>query len=287
MVSTAFLLIIVSAFFHATWNMLVKYSNDKVAYNVHIQVATAVFISLYTIIFHSDALYYHQSTVIYALLSSFFFALYQHFTAVSYKYADVSMVYPITTSSPLFIVIWAYFILDERVSVYGVIGIILVLAGCYIMNITKSKGDKNGFYGILIAFLAAFLYSFGAMADKMGVGTVNTNLYIMLMADFMSLYSILFTTFSHRKARILHKKIKLSIQWKLVILGGLAMGASTVTYRLGLIDMQISYASALRQLSSFFGVLMGLFLLKESYGMQRIIGSIVIVAGIILIRLNL
>ena len=28
-----------------------KYSNDKVAYNVHIQISTAVFISLYTIIF--------------------------------------------------------------------------------------------------------------------------------------------------------------------------------------------------------------------------------------------
>ena len=159
MVSTAFLFIIVSALFHATWNMFVKYSNDKVAYNVHIQISTAVFISLYTIIFHPDALYYHQSTFIYALLSSFFFSLYQHFTAVSYKYADVSMVYPITTSSPLFIVIWAYFILDEKVSAFGVLGIILVLAGCYIMNITKRKGDKNGLYGILIALLAAFLYS--------------------------------------------------------------------------------------------------------------------------------
>ena len=65
------------------------------------------------------------------------------------------------------------------------------------------------------------------------------------------------------------------------------MAASTVTYRLALIDMQISYASALRQLSSLFGVLMGIFFLKESYGKQRIIGGIVIVAGIMLIRLNL
>ena len=65
------------------------------------------------------------------------------------------------------------------------------------------------------------------------------------------------------------------------------MSASTITYRLGLIDMQISYSSALRQLSSLFGVLMGLFFLKESYGLQRIVGSMVIVAGIMLIRLNM
>lgn len=285
--SYAFALIVVSAVFHAVWNLLVKTSDDKVAYNVHIQVATAVFITSYTVFFFPDAFYFHKPTFIYALLSSFFFALYQHFTAVSYKYADVSLVYPITTSSPFFIMIWAYFILDERVTPLGILGIVLVLSGCYIMNITKGKGNKSGMYGILIAFLAAFLYSFGAMADKMGVASVNTHLYIMLMADFMSFYSVMFTIISHRKSVTLHKKVHVPVQWKLVILGGFAMAASTVTYRLGLIDMQISYASALRQLSSLFGVLMGIFFLKESYGKQRIIGGIVIVAGIMLIRLNL
>lgn len=285
--SYAFALIVVSAVFHAVWNLLVKTSDDKVAYNVHIQVATAVFITSYTVFFYPDAFYFHKPTFIYALLSSFFFALYQHFTAVSYKYADVSLVYPITTSSPFFIMIWAYFILDERVTLFGILGIILVLAGCYIMNITKGKGNKSGMYGILIAFLAAFLYSFGAMADKMGVASVNTHLYIMLMADFMSFYSVMFTIISHRKSVTLHRKVHVPVQWKLVILGGFAMAASTVTYRLALIDMQISYASALRQLSSLFGVLMGIFFLKESYGKQRIIGGIVIVAGIMLIRLNL
>ena len=119
--SYAFALIVVSAVFHAVWNLLVKTSDDKVAYNVHIQVATAVFITSYTVLFYPDAFYFHKLTFIYALLSSFFFALYQHFTAVSYKYADVSMVYPITTSSPFFIMIWAYFILDERVTLFGIL----------------------------------------------------------------------------------------------------------------------------------------------------------------------
>ena len=273
--SYAFALIVVSAVFHAVWNLLVKTSDDKVAYNVHIQVATAVFITSYTVFFFPDAFYFHKPTFIYALLSSFFFALYQHFTAVSYKYADVSMVYPITTSSPFFIMIWAYFILDERVTPLGILGIVLVLSGCYIMNITKGKGNKSGMYGILIAF------------HKMGVASVNTHLYIMLMADFMSFYSVMFTIISHRKSVTLHRKVHVPVQWKLVILGGFAMAASTVTYRLALIDMQISYASALRQLSSLFGVLMGIFFLKESYGKQRIIGGIVIVAGIMLIRLNM
>lgn len=73
--SIAFLLIIVSALFHAVWNMLVKISDDKVMYNVHIQISTAFFISLYTAIFHPEAFYIHKDTILYALLSSFFFSL--------------------------------------------------------------------------------------------------------------------------------------------------------------------------------------------------------------------
>ena len=58
--SYAFALIVVSAVFHAVWNLLVKTSDDKVAYNVHIQVATAVFITSYTVFFFPDAFYFHK-----------------------------------------------------------------------------------------------------------------------------------------------------------------------------------------------------------------------------------
>ncbi len=285
--SAAFLLILLSAFFHALWNALLKASDDKVAYVFYLRIATAFFITLYTALFHTDAFYIHKPTIIYALLSSFFFFLYQHFAAVSYKYADVSMVYPITTSSPLFIILWAYLFLDEKVSFLGVSGVVLIFAGCYIMNITRGKGNKKGLYGILLAFTAAFLYSFGAVADKLGVGTVNPDLYIMLMADFILMYSLIFTVMTHRKGRSLHKVLKTKLQWELLIAGGLAMAASTVTYRIGLIDMQVSYAAAIRELSSLFGVLMGIFFLKESYGPQRIVGSVVIITGIILINFGI
>ncbi len=285
--TTAFILVLLSAFFHAGWNAFLKASNDKVTYVFYLRIATAVFITLYTAVFHMQDFYFHKPTIIYALLSSFFFFFYQHFAAVSYKYADVSMVYPITTSSPLFIVLWAYIFLDEKVTVLGITGVILILAGCYIMNATRGQGNKKGLYGILLAFLAAFLYSFGAVSDKLGVDTVNSNLYIMLMADFILMYSIIFTVITHRKAVSFHKMVKKPIQWNYVILGGIAMAASTVTYRLGLVDMQVSYAAALRQLSALFGVLMGIFFLKESYGLKRIIGSIVIISGIILIGMGI
>lgn len=282
-----FLLIIVSAIFHASWNFFVKYSKEKVSFNIYIQIVCAIAIILYTAIFHPYSFFYDKNTVLFALASAFFFSLYQHFTALSYKYGDVSMVYPITTSSPFFIIIWAHFLLGEKIGLMGLAGIILILIGCYIMNITKGSG-KKGSYGIILAIIAAFVYSFGAMADKMGVGTVNTPLYILLFPTFMVIYSLSFSFISHRKGGKLHTHVKkFPKEWKLILLGGIAMAASTVTYRYGLIDIEVSYASALRQISSLFGVLLGIFFLKESYGIQRIIGSIVIITGVALIRFGM
>lgn len=278
--ATSFSLIILSAFFHSSWNILVKSAKNKHSFTVHIHIAATIFMTIVLLLFYREAIYFDKVTVLFALCSAFFFSLYQVFVAEAYKCADVSMVYPITTSSPLFIIVWAYFLLGEKISLVGFLGVILTIAGCYIMNMTKGS-NKTAFRGIIIAGLAALFYSFGAMADKMGVTSVNTILYIYLMTFFMTIFTSTFVGIAH----LYTKKSK--IEWKLVILGGLALASSTIFYRLGLIDIPIAYATSLRQISAFFGLLMGIILFKESYGIKRAIGCVVIISGIVLIRLGI
>ncbi len=276
----SFSLIIFSAFFHSLWNILLKNAANKHSFTVQIHFAASVIMTVILALFFPEAFRFDKATVIFALCSAFFFSFYQIFVAEAYKCADVSMVYPITTSSPLFIIIWAYILLDERITPAGFCGVMLIISGCYIMNMTKGS-NKLAFRGILMAVLAALFYSFGAMADKMGVTSVNTMLYIYLMTVFMTVFTGFFVGIAH-----IHTK-RAKIQWKLVILGGMALLGSTTFYRLGLVDMQIAYATSLRQVSSFFGLLMGIFFFKESYGLKRAVGCAVIISGIVLIRLGM
>lgn len=276
----SFSLIILSAFFHSSWNILLKNAINKHSFTVQIHFAASVMMTVILAVFFPEAFRFDKVTVIFAICSAFFFSFYQIFVAEAYKCADVSMVYPITTSSPLFIIVWAYFLLGERMTLAGFCGIILILSGCYIMNMTKGS-NKLAFKGILMAVLAALFYSFGAMADKMGVTSVNTLLYIYLMTVFMTFFIAFFVGISPMRSKLAQ------VQWKLVTLGGLALLGSTVCYRLGLINMQIAYATSLRQVSSFFGLLMGIFFFKESYGIKRAIGCAVIISGIVLIRLGI
>ncbi|TYB32945.1 MAG: EamA family transporter, partial [Flexistipes sinusarabici] len=51
--------------------------------------------------------------------------------------------------------------------------------------------------------------------------------------------------------------------------------------------VQVSYATALRQVNALFGVLLGVLFLKEKFSYKRLAGSIVIVIGVLIIRANL
>lgn len=259
---------------------MLKIAKDKHAFSLHIHVAASAYMTVAMVIFFPESLRFHPSTFVFALLSSFFFSLYQTSVAEAYRFADVSMVYPITTSSPLFIVIWAQIFLGEKISFAGLSGIILIIIGCSIMNMTRG-GNKSAARGVIFAILAALFYSFGAMFDKLGVDSVDTILYIYLMTVFMSV-------FLYPLELIMNRKLKKSkVEWKLVLVGGFVLMASTAFYRFGLIDMQISYAAALRQVSSFFGLIMGIIFFKETYGLKRALGCAVILAGIVLIRLGI
>ncbi len=276
----SFSLIILSAFFHSSWNILIKSAKNKHSFTVHIHIAATIFMTIVLVAFFREAIYFDKVTVLFALCSAFFFSLYQISVAEAYRLADVSMVYPITTSSPLFIIVWAYFLLGEKISLIGFIGVIFTIAGCYIMNMTKG-GSKTALRGIIVAGLAALFYSFGAMADKMGVTSVNTILYIYLMTFFSTIFTSLFVGITHMNMK------RAKIEWKLVILGGITLACSTIFYRLGLVDIPIAYATSLRQISAFFGLLMGIILFKESYGLKRALGCVVIISGIILIRFGI
>ncbi len=281
---SSFLLVVISAVFHAGWNLALKFSKDKVVYSVHIQVIAPILFTPVVLIWYPESLTFHKSTLIFAFASAFFFALYQVLVAVAYKYADVSMVYPITTSSPLFIVVWAYFILHEHITLGGVIGIVLIIGGGYVMNLTRGT-NATATKGVIFAIMSALFYSFGALLDKMGVNSVDTVLYIYAMLIFMAFFSYLLSFVVERKhkAKNEHKPT----EWKLTIIGGVAIALSTVTYRLGLEGMQVSYATSLRQISAIFGVAIGIIFLKEYAGGKRIIGALIICAGIVLIRLGM
>jgi len=233
------------------------------------------------IVFFREYMFFDLWAVLLAFFAALFFTGYHLFLSTSYRYADASMVYPVTTSSPIWVAIWAAIFLHEQITLLGLLGIIITLIGVLIINSSKTsvlKLDK----GIVFAFISAFFYSVGAIVDKLGVGVGNFILYVYSLTFFMTFFIYLY---SARRFTNHLEHFKINIRY--LFAGSLILFLSFFVYRLGLIFVPVSYATALRQVNALFGVLLGVLFLKEKFSYKRLAGSIVIIIGVLIIRANI
>ncbi len=153
---TGFIFIILSALSHSLWNILLKKSENKYAFNFYMHLVNISFFTILYPIFFSKYLYIDYQVVFSAFIAALFFTGYHLAVSTSYRYADVSLVYPITTSSPFFILVWAVLFLKEELSFIGVAGIIVTIIGTILLNKVKGGEGLKLSKGVGYAFLAAF-----------------------------------------------------------------------------------------------------------------------------------
>jgi len=209
-------------------------------------------------------------------------------TGKALERGDLSLVYPLSRSNPVFIPIWAALFLGERLPPLGLMGIAVTCVGVYtvgleaislkaILSPIRSLNTRPSQLALLIALLA----SVGACIDKVGIGSVWPFAYVFLLFVIMVvLYSVY----------ILATKGGQTIgrEWQAnrrsVLLGGL-LGTSYVLTLLAMTTSAVSYVISARQVSVVVGTVLGVWLLKERYGAIRIASSLLICAGVVMIGL--
>ena len=72
-----------------------------------------------------------------------------------------------------------------------------------------------------------------------------------------------------------------------VMFAGVVVFASFISYRYGLTMVNLSYASAIRQVSTLFGAVMGVIFFKEKFTVNRLLGTIAILVGIVMIKIGM
>ena len=271
-------LILISALMHALWNFFLKKSPDKHKFNYQMHILNVILMTISYPILFRKYLFLDLRPFFYGFLAGIFFSAYHLFLSKSYSTEDVSKVYPITTSSPIFVTIMAVIFLGEKISLLGFLGIITVIVGILILNI-NSIGKITFTKGFSYAVLSSIAYSFGAIIEKTGVGKGNIFLYIYSVTLFMSIFLFIYS----KKKSTGHLRFALE-NIKLLIPASIVLFLSVVTYRFGLENINVSYATSIRQINALFGVIIGILLLKEPIELKRIIGAITIIIGIFFIK---
>jgi drug/metabolite transporter (DMT)-like permease len=284
----AFILIAFSGIMHALYNLLIKQSRNKTVFIWWMFCcSTCLFTALMPFLPGS----FPRPDVNIALLAAsgaFCFVLYHLFTGRAYQSGDLSLTYPLTQTSMIYVPVWGVVLLSERLSQIGLLGILVVLAGGYLLQMRRvTMQELLRPLGSLVeppvqaALAAGFVYSLGAIVDKIGV-TSYPPLYFtyLLVVSMLALMTLNILRPCYRS--------KVISEWRdnrrLILIGGPLMMASFISFRYGLALSPMSYAVPVRQASIVAGVLIGVLILGESCGRIRFIASLLILAGICLIR---
>ena len=266
-----FIIIIFSAMCHAVWSAIIKSSSNPLS----LMGITSI---LELLIFLPLTFYVPLPSVeIWYLLFAtiFIHVLYRLNVIYSYKFGDLSFVYPIARGgSSLLIAIISILFLQNSINFFGFLGVIIVCIGLFLISFSsKIKFNKPAFF--LAVSTAIFITTY-TLIDGIGVrSSENAFSYIFWLIALNGVPILIISIFSKNGLR---KKKSYSIK------KGISAGIfATLSYALVVWSMQfieIAYVSGIREISIVFATIIGMLFLSEKYASKRILPSILIALGI-------
>ena len=275
----SFFLVLCAAFFHALWNSLVK-SNDKKAYIVFL-------ISLAHFIFGIILVLYSQTPSLgawpYLILSTVVHTFYLYFLYQSYKWGDLSFVYPLMRGvAPLLVTLGAFLFIGELPLGNGLIGIIFICGGLITLSLF-SLFNSLSYKALNFALLAGFCIASYSLLD--GIGAREGNSPLGYIGWLFILEGICGMIIFWRIA----KATDYSLDMNTFLYGSLGGSLSCLAYAI-IISVKVytplGIVSSLRETSVIFGSILGLIIFRERPWHLRIIAAMAVTVGLMFIAFS-
>lgn len=203
------------------------------------------------------------------------------------KNSDLSQTVPLLTFTPVFLLITSPIIVGEFPTLLGMIGILLIFSGSYLLNIgEKQKGILMPFKllikdkGAKLMFLVAFIWSITSNFDKMGVKN-SSPLFWAISANFF--VTVLLFILLLVKAK--NNLNQITANLKILSLIGLCT-ALTLIFQMQAINLAlVAYVISIKRTSAIFSVFFGHFIFKEKSLKERLLGASIMILGVLCISL--
>ena len=191
---------------------------------------------------------------------------------------DINKVVPVDKSSVILTMLLAFLFLQEPITPFGGIGVVLIAAGTFLMiekkDVKQKEGQKKSWF--LYAAGSAIFASLTSILGKIGISGVESNLgtairtaVVLLMAWVM-----VFVAGKAGEVRKIPKK-----ELGFICLSGIATGASWLCYYRALQDGLASIVVPIDKLSILVTVAFSYFVFHERLSKKSAIGLVLIVAG--------
>jgi len=272
--SIVFLLILFAALCHAGWSTIVKHHKSFSIMGMTCSVEIIVFTPLvFFVPFPPLEIWY------FIIASVILHGFYRLSVIYSYKFGDLSFVYPIARGgSSLLIVILTLIIIQEHISLLGFVGISTVCIGIFL--ISYSKNLKFNFSAFILAASTALLIAIYTIVDGVGVRlSENKFSYLFWLLLLNGIPLLLISIFSK-------EKLLSNLNTKIISWGIPAGILAILSYGIVVWSMQhleIAYVSSIRETSIVLATIMGFIILKEKKAKGRILPAVLVVIGITIV----
>ena len=278
------IMVLLSAVMHALRNFFNKRALDKQAFAWWFEVFGLLFFTpVFVFVFIREGLSISISPA-FILLSGIVHFIYWLFLTMALEKGDLSLVYPITRSSPALVLIFSVTLLNENISILGILGILLVVFGVYtihmtrfdISELTKPFRSIVNNRAIQFAFLTLGAVAAYSLIDKIAVSRMNP-VALAYLVPWITIGLLTIYLLKVKTKGVLKKEWK--AHKKSILICGVLSIFGYFLILLAFTVERVSYIVGLRQLSIVFAVLLGGHFLKEKNRLIRVTSSVIIFLG--------
>ncbi len=199
---------------------------------------------------------------------------------------DISVVMPMLSFTPVFLLVTSPLIVGEFPNGYGVAGVLLVVLGSYVLHL---DGKKDFFAplksivtqkGTRLMLFVAFIFSFSSNFDKVAIENSSVMQHIVFANIFLfSSFSIinLFKK-NHLKLRDKNREGK-----KNLLIISLFTSSMFIFHLFAISMTLVVYVIALKRLSGLIAVILGKVFFNEPNIGTRLTGAVIMSTGVFMI----
>ncbi len=203
------------------------------------------------------------------------------------KASPLSITTPFLGLTPLFIIGTSFIILGELPDKSGFAGILLIACGAYFLNIRQARiglfgplravvNERGSMYMVIVAAIYSVTAILGKICAQSSSPVFFGVIYVIITP--LVLFPIVYNVTEKNS-------IKQAYTNPNFILLGLFYGLMIVCHLQAIVLVEASYMIAVKRTSLLFSIVYGKLIFKETGFSERLIGGLLMIAGIVFITL--
>jgi len=275
------LLVLSSGLTHALWNLFTKRSIQKSVFLWCIHSVTLIFL-MPSFLMEMSKLTLSLNVYGLMLLSMTIQGCYITLLSKAYTHGEMSQVYPFMRGlGAMLTSLCSLVLFHEQLSPAGYAGLCIIIFSLFALSGIKFRGPSGlNRKALTYACLVGLCISGYTLTDKAILDAGVSPIALIQLSNISYFIALVIPVMLSRQL-----KQEWSVNWRTILIGSILAPGSYLLFLFAMRLTPLAHIAPIREISTVFGTVLGIIVLREQQGWRRIAMSMLITCGIITIAL--